>query len=116
MASRPQSVDDYLATLPADQRATLQALRDTVRAAAPQAVECISYGAPAFKAKKMLVAFKAAKNHLSLHPWDDQTVAALKDELAGFDTSPGTIRFTPDRPLPEALVRKIVARRLAVAG
>lgn len=116
MGAKPNTIDDYLAALPAPQAAALQTLREQIRRAAPDAVECISYGAPAFKQKKMLVAFKAARNHLSLHPWDSVTVAAMGDALKGFDTSPGTIRFTPEKMLPEAVLRAIVERKLAAEG
>jgi len=113
---KPETIDDYLAALPPAQAAALQILREQIRRAAPDAEECISYGAPAFRQKKMLVAFKAARNHLSLHPWDSQTVAALGDALMGFDCSRGTIRFTPEKMLPEAVVRSVVARKLGAEG
>lgn len=117
MTPKPAAIDAYLAALPAPQAAALQTLRDQIRRAAPEAVETISYAIPAFRVGKTIVAgFKASKDHLSLHPFDNTTVAAMGNALQGFETSAGTIRFTPDRMLPEAVVRAIVARRLAGVG
>lgn len=107
------TIDEYLARLEPDQRAALQALRQTIRAAAPKAQECISYRLPAFRLKGMLVAFGATKHHCAFYPMTGHTVAAFKDQLAGFETSQGTIRFQPDRPIPAALVKKIVKARIA---
>ncbi len=109
----PTTVDDYLARLGEDKRAALQALREVIRAAAPDAEECISYQMPAFKQNGMLVGFAAAKNHCALYAWNGSAVGLYAEELAGFDTSKGTIRFTPDHPLPEALVRRLVEMKLA---
>lgn len=115
--SKPQvagaSVDDYLAKVAAPQRAALQSLRRTIRAAAPQAEECISYGVPAFRQGRMLVGFGATATHCSFFLMSGNTVAQYAEELAGYDTSKGTVRFTPDKPLPAALVRKLVKARLA---
>jgi uncharacterized protein YdhG (YjbR/CyaY superfamily) len=110
---RVTSIDAYLAGLSADKRSALQALRKTIRAAAPDAEECISYQIPAFRLNGMLVGFGASANHLSFYPMNASTVAAFKDELEDFDTSKGTIRFQPDHPLPAPLVRKIVKTRIA---
>jgi len=114
MAARPRTIDEYLAALSADKRAALQKIRKTVRAAAPQAEECISYGLPAFRLHgKPLVAFGAATNHCSFFPMSAKTVAAHAAELEGYDTSKGTIRFPPGEPLPASLVRKLVRARIA---
>ena len=121
MAAKPKSkprtsgktVDDYLAAVPADKRAALEKLRKTIKAAAPEAEEGISYGLAAFRLNgKPLVAFGATANHCAFFPMDGTTVAAHRKELAGYDTSKGTIRFQPDKPLPAALVRKIVKGRI----
>jgi uncharacterized protein YdhG (YjbR/CyaY superfamily) len=113
-AKKPQTIDEYLAGLSADQRAALEKVRTAVRSAAPGAEECISYGMPAFRLSgKCLVAFRAAANHCSFHPMSGTTVAAHQAELAGYDTSPGTIRFPPCAPLPARLVRKLVKARIA---
>lgn len=106
-------IDAYLAALPADQRAALQSVRETIAAAAPEAVEAISYGMPAFRYRsRLLVWYLAAKAHCSLFP----TAAAIdahRAELADFDLAKGTIRFTPDHPLPKDLVARLVRDRMA---
>lgn len=113
MPGKPTTIDDYLAGVDADKRAALQALRETIHAAAPEAQECISYQMPSFRLKTgMLVSFGAWKNHCALYPLSAAVIREHASELAGFDTDKGTIRFTPDRPLPEALVRKLVAARV----
>lgn len=113
MAAKPKTIDEYLAALSEDRRATLEKLRRTIRAAAPEAEECISYGLAAFRQDGMLVAFGATANHCAFFPMDSTTVAAFKDELKDYDTSKGTIRFQADKPLPVALVRKLVKVRIA---
>lgn len=111
---RSGPVDAYLASVGADQRAALERLRKQIRAAAPKAEECMSYGMPAFRhGGRLLVAFSASANHCSFFPMNGTTVAAHKAELAAFGTSKGTIRFTPEKPLPAALVRRIVRERIA---
>jgi uncharacterized protein YdhG (YjbR/CyaY superfamily) len=109
---RPTTIDAYLAALPSAQRAALARLRATIRAAAPDAEECISYGMPAFRQGKPLVAFGASAKHCAFYPMSATTVAAHAQELARFDTSKGTVRFQPDAPPPAALVRKLVKARL----
>jgi len=87
-------------------------LRKTIKAAAPEATEVISYGMPMFKHHGMLVGYAAFKEHCSLF-MSTAITSALKKELASYDTSKGTIRFAPDKPLPAALVRKLVKARIA---
>src|SRR5438552_6775156 len=107
--------DDYLASVSADKRAALQKLRKAIKAAAPNAEECISYQVPAFRLNgKFLVAYGAAANHCAFYP--GSTVKALKDELKSYDTSKGTIRFSAGKPLPSALVRKLVRLRIEEKG
>jgi uncharacterized protein YdhG (YjbR/CyaY superfamily) len=107
-------IDAALAALPADQRVALQHLRDTIRAAATGAEEGISYGAPAFRYKgRPLVSYNAAKSHCAFYCMSPALMVEREAALAGFDTSKGTIRFTPDRPIPDALVADIVRARLA---
>jgi len=118
MAAKPRikttTVDEYLAALPDEQRATLEKVRKAIRAAAPQAEECISYGLAAFRlAGRPLVAFGATAGHCAFYPMSSITIAAHKDELADYDTSKGTIRFPASRPLPATLVRKLVKARIA---
>ena len=114
MTHKPKTIDDYLAGLNADKRAALERLRKVIRAAAPKAEECISYGLPAFRLNgKPLVAFGAAANHCAFYPMSGSMVEAFKRELKAYDTSKGTIRFQTDKPLPNALVRKLVRARIA---
>ena len=108
------TIDEYLAALGAEQRAALEKLRKTIKAAAPQAQECISYQLPAFRLDgRALVYFGAAANHCALYPGSGATVAAHEDLLKGYDISKGAIRFQADKPLPVALVRKLVKARIA---
>lgn len=111
---RPGTIDDYLAGVSDDQRAALQRLRKTIRAAAPKAEEYIGYGLAAFRLEgRPLVAFGAGATHCALYPMNGSTVKAFAKELKAFETSKGTIRFTPAKPLPAALVRKLVKSRIA---
>ena len=111
---RPRTIDEYLSHLDDDRRDALQKVRAAIQSAAPKAQECIAYGLPAFHLDgKCLVAFRAAANHCAFHPMSSTTVAAHEAELAGYDTSPGTIRFQPNRPLPAGLIRKLVKARIA---
>jgi len=105
---KPTTIDQYLAPLPADQRAALERLRTIIRATAPEAEECISYQIPSFKLHgKGLIWFAAAARHCAIYPVPNDP--ALKD----YDTSgKGTLRFTVDAPLPAALVRKLVKFRM----
>jgi uncharacterized protein YdhG (YjbR/CyaY superfamily) len=110
--ANPKTIDDYLAALGADQRAALERLRKIILTAAPKAEECISYQLPAFRLDgRMLVWFGATTKHCAFYP--GAVVEAHKDELKSFDTSKGTIRFQPDRPLPATLIRKLVKARIA---
>ena len=113
MAAKPKTIDEYLAALSTDKRAALEKLRKIIRAAAPKAEECISYQLAALRQNGMLVAFGATANHCAFYLMSSSTVEAHKDELKGYDTSKGTIRFQADKPLPVALVRKLVKARIA---
>jgi uncharacterized protein YdhG (YjbR/CyaY superfamily) len=109
---KPKTVDAYLAALDSDKRVALQHLRKMIRAAAPRAEECISYGLPAFRLNgRMLVWFGAGANHCAFYP--GAVVQAHKADLKSFVTSKGTVRFQPGRPLPTALVRKLMKARIA---
>ena len=108
----PSTVDEYLAPLPPEKRAALQWLRKHIKAAAPRAEECISYGIPAFRLDgRLLVHFGAAAKHCAFYP--GAIVQDFEAELAGYDLSKGTIRFPPESPLPAALIRKIVRAQVA---
>ncbi|HEX9187509.1 MAG TPA: DUF1801 domain-containing protein [Vicinamibacteria bacterium] len=114
MRGQPKTIDDYLAALGDEPRRALEKIRKSVRAAAPGAEECISYGLPAFRLDgKGLAAFGAAKGHCSYFPMSGKTVATLARDLEGYETSKGTIRFPAAAPLPAALVKKLVKARIA---
>lgn len=107
------TIDEYLQAVPDDQRAVLQRLREQIRAAAPEAIEAISYGMPAFKLDgRYFVGFSAAKQHCSFYP-GRAPIVALDHELTGYRLLRGTVNFTPDHPLPEALVARLVQVRVA---
>ena len=109
----PASVDDYLATLPDEQRGALADLRKTIAAAAPEATELISYKMPAFKANgRFLLSYAAYEHHCSLYPASEAVQRELGDELAPYLSGKGTLRFLTDAPIPDALVKKIVEIRL----
>ncbi len=108
----PQTVDEYLAALPEEARDTLEKIRKTIKAAAPKATEGISYQVPMYKHHGMLVGFAAFKDHCSLFP-GTKAIAAYKDELKAYKTSKGTIRFPIGKPLPAALVKKLVKTQIA---
>jgi uncharacterized protein YdhG (YjbR/CyaY superfamily) len=110
---RPKSPDEYLAALPEDKRNALERLRRTIRAAAPEAEECISYSLPAFRQNGPLVGYGAMAKHCALYLMSGSTVEAHRDALAGYDTSKGTIRFAADKPLPDTLVHTLVQARIA---
>ena len=109
----PKNVDEYLAGVPEPARSTLNKMRVAIRSTVPpEATETISYGMPAFKYKGVLVWFAAFSNHCSLIP-TASVIEAFKSELKGFSTSKGTIHFPTDKPLPTALVKKLVKARVA---
>ncbi len=110
----PKNVDEYLAGVPEPAHSTLNKVRATIRSVVPpEATEDISYGIPTFRYKGALLAFAAFSDHCSLFPMSLAVMAAFKNELKGFPTSKGTIRFPLDKPLPAALVKKLVRARLA---
>jgi uncharacterized protein YdhG (YjbR/CyaY superfamily) len=109
----PQNVDDYLAGVPEPARSTLNKIRAAIRSVVPPtATETISYRIPAFKYKEVLVWFAAFSDHCSLFP-TASVIEAFRKELKGFATSKGTIQFPADKPLPLALIKKLVKARIA---
>jgi uncharacterized protein YdhG (YjbR/CyaY superfamily) len=106
----PTTVDGYIAAQSAGAQPRLRELRDIIRAAVPEAEEVISYGMPTYRFRGGSVYFGAAKRHCSLYgaPLD-----AFPDELRGYTTSKGTLRFPLDKPIPEELVRKLVLAKVS---
>jgi len=116
MARQPSPIDAYLATVPADRRAALERLRQAIHAAAPGAVECLSYRMPAFRVDGEVVAgFLATAKGCSYFPFSGSVLATLAADLAGYGGTPGSLHFSPARGLPATLVRKLVRARRAEA-
>lgn len=111
--SPARDVDAYIAAQRPELRTGLETMRGTIRSAAPQAEEIISYGIPAYRQDGMVVAFGAARNHVGLYAMSPAVLQGLAAELAGYETSKGTVRFALGKPMDEKLIRKIVALRLA---
>ena len=113
LKTNAKTIDEYLAGVSNEKRAALEKLRSAIKSAVPKAEECISYGIPAFRVGgRLLVGFGAAANHCAFYP-GAFPVQAHKDQLEAYDTSKGTIRFQAAKPLPVALVRKLVKTRIA---
>jgi|SRR5215211_3113988 len=110
----PAAVDQYLAGLPADRRATLEELRQLIRATVPGVQQRISYGtAVIFALKRDLVGFVAQPNHLSFLIMSPDLAKAMKDEIRQTHRVSGaTIHFAPDTPLPRSLVERILHARI----
>ena len=109
----PKSVDDYIERLPEPAFTALSEIREAVRSVVPpDAVEVISYGIPAFKWKKVLVWYAGFAKHCSLFP-TAAVIEAFEDELKGFTISKGTVQFPLDKPLPIALIKRMVKARVA---
>jgi uncharacterized protein YdhG (YjbR/CyaY superfamily) len=110
----PKNVDEYLAGVPEPARTTLNKIRAIIRSVVPpEATEYISYGMPAFQYKGPLFAYAAFKDHCSLFPMGSSVIVAFKEELKGFETAKGTIRFPVDKPPAATLIKKLVKARIA---
>lgn len=107
------TVDDYIAAQSAEAQLRLRELRAIFRATLPEAVEVISYGLPTYKFGAGFVYFGAAKRHCAIY---GSAMHALADELRGFDTAKGTVRFPLDQPIPAELVRKLMLATVAEKG
>jgi uncharacterized protein YdhG (YjbR/CyaY superfamily) len=108
------SVEEFLAAVPEPQRSALEDLRKVIRSAAPGATELINYGVPMFRLDgRNLVSFAAAKDHCSFYVQSPAVVEAHAAELKGFKTTKGSVSFTPGKPIPPALVTKLVEARIA---
>jgi uncharacterized protein YdhG (YjbR/CyaY superfamily) len=113
MPAKPKTVDEYLARVNDVQRAALEKLRRDIKAAAPAAEECISYGIPSYRlGSKLLVSFGAAKRHCAFYA-GAHPIRAHRQALTGYDLAKGTIRFSPGKPLSSGLVKKLVSTRMA---
>lgn len=112
---RAKTFDGFLEGLSPEKRAAFENLRKTIRSTVPNAEECISYGIPAFRLNgKFLVGLGAGADHCSFYP--GSVLDDFRDELKGYDTSRGTIRFQPRKPLPATLVKKLVRARIKKGG
>ena len=111
-SSTPTTIDDYIAAFPKDVQEILEKVRQTVRRAAPDAEETISYKMPTFKQNgHYVVYFAAFKKHLGLYPTPDG-IEAFKDELAAYKNAKGSVQFPLDKPIPHDLISRIVAFRV----
>jgi len=109
----PQTIDEYLSALPEPARSTLQKIRAAIRSAVPsEATEALYYGMPAFRYKGALVCFAAFSKHCSLFPLSAALLEQFKDDLKKYAVSKGTLRFPLDKPMPAALVKKLVKARV----
>lgn len=106
-----KDIDEYHASQPAEIRKVLEKMRQTIMQAAPQATETISYGIPAFRQNKVLVYYAAYKEHIGFYPTPNPIIH-FKKELERYSTSKGAIQFPIDKPLPIALIKKIVKFRV----
>ena len=112
MNTKIKDIDSYIAQQPEGEQDELEALRQIIKSVAPQAEEVISYAMPAFKYHGMLVGFMNTKNHWGLYPWTGRTVEQFAADLKGYSTTKGAIHLPKNKPLPEALIKKIVKQRM----
>ena len=107
-----EGIDAYLAGVPATHRASLKKLRGQIKKLYPKATEHISYGMPLFKLHgHPLAGIRAAKRHSGLFVWSSTALGTLGDMLDGYDTAVGTVRFAPDKPLPERIIKAVLGAR-----
>jgi uncharacterized protein YdhG (YjbR/CyaY superfamily) len=110
-ATKPKSVEEYIAGFPIDVQHLLEKMRTTIKKAAPQAEEMISYNMPLYKWNGMLVSFAAWKEHIGLYP-TPRVTGEMKKKLAPFEGAKSTLRFPIDKPLPLLLISKVVKLRM----
>jgi uncharacterized protein YdhG (YjbR/CyaY superfamily) len=111
-----KEIDDYLDALEEPKRSTLAQLRDTIMSIVPDAEQGISYGMPAFKLRgKTIAGFAAFKNHLSFLPHSGSVIPALAKQTEGYTSTPGSLHFPIDKPLPKTLVKELLSVRMAQA-
>lgn len=107
-------IDAYLAGLEEPKRSTLERLRQSILAVVPDAEECISYGMPAFRVDgKVVAGFAAFKNHLAYLPHSGSVIDQLSDELTGYSSTPGSLHFPLNEPLPDEVVARLIEVRLS---
>ena len=106
-----KTVDEYISAFPANKKKILRQVRQTIKQAAPQAEELISYNMPAYRYNGMLVYFAGYKNHIGFYPITS-AIKAFKKELAAYEGAKGTVRFPLDKPLPLGLISKMVKFRV----
>lgn len=112
MQKKFKTVSEYLSVLPESSRGIMERLRSTIKKAAPEAEELISYNMPAFRYHGMLVYYAAHKEHIGFYPGNARLIEVFKDDLVGFKTSEGTVQFPFDKPIPLSLISKIVKFRV----
>ena len=111
--AHPKTVDEYLASIPEPACSTLKHMRAVIKSVVPkETTEVISYHIPMFKYRGMLVGYAAYAKHCSLFPTGSGVIEKFAKELKGYSTNKGTIRFPPEKPLPDALLKKIVRERV----
>jgi len=103
---KPSNIDEYLSAFPKETLELLEQVRSTIRQAAPEAVECISYGMPAFKFHGILVYFAGYQNHIGFYP-TRSGIAAFQKEISGYKNSKGTVQFPLNKPLPFDLISRM---------
>jgi uncharacterized protein YdhG (YjbR/CyaY superfamily) len=108
----PEEIDAYLAALSDDVQGSLERVRSIIRETAPECTERVSYGIPIFRLRKDLVGMSVHKNHCSLHSMSPPLMKAMAEELKGVRVSGATVHFTPEDPLPQELVERIVRERM----
>ncbi len=113
-APLPDSIDTYITQFPPEVQTLLTQIRETIQKAAPSATEAISYQIPTFKLNGNLVHFAGFKKHIGFYP-GAAGIAAFQDELAGYKSAKGSVQFPLDKPLPLALVKKMVKFRVEQA-
>jgi uncharacterized protein YdhG (YjbR/CyaY superfamily) len=114
MRRNPATIDDYIKGVPQDRRMALEDLRTKIRAVVPDAEECISYRIPAFRLDGVVIAgFSATTKGCSYFPFSGSTLKTLARDISRYDRTKASLHFSPDKPLPTTLVRKLLRTRIA---
>ena len=109
---KPKSVDEYISWFPEEDQKLLEQVRTAIQEVAPEAEEVISYAMPGYKLNGQLVWFAGFKNHIGFYPRGSSAIRAFEKELTNYKTSKGAIQFTKDKPMPLALIKKMVKYRV----